>query len=173
MINAEKYKKQLRNVNRDTAMFDRWGFNKREKTFTPCGCIFCKECAMNELKDKQGEKDYVGCNHARMTWLLSEYKEPINLTELEYKILKFIADNTSNMYISRTKTGNIFLHRGKPKKDKVNEMWIGEYPTSLIPFNKLFRFIMWEDEKPYSINDILKHSRVIDDNIVVHKIVDE
>lgn len=165
MINAEKYKKQLRSVNRDTAMFERWGFNKRKKTFTPCGCIFCKECAMNELKEKQEEKDYVGCNHARITWLLSEYVEPIILTELEYNILKFIADNTSNIYITRTKTGNIFLHGGKPKKDKVNELWIGEHPTSLIPFNKLFKFIVWEDEDPRAIKDILKNCEVVEDDL--------
>ena len=64
-------------------------------------------------------------------------------------------EDTRNMYITRNKMGNLYLHNGKPKNDKVNGLWIGEYPTSLIPFNKLFKFITWEDEEPYEIKDIL------------------
>jgi hypothetical protein len=173
MTNAEKYKEQLRNVNRDTATFERWGFDKRIKAFTPCGCIFCKNCAMNELKEKQGEKDYVGCNHARMTWLLSEYEEPIMLTELEYNILKFIADNTNNIYIARDMKGSLFLYEQEPKKMITDNFWIGRGVTPLTPFDKLFRFVMWEDKEPYSIKEILKHCRVIGDNIAVHKVGDE
>lgn len=174
MINAEKYKKQLRNVNRDTAMFERWGFNKRKKTFTPCGCIFCKECAMNELKEKQEEKDYVGCNHARITWLLSEYVEPIIITELEYKILKFIADNTKYMYIARDKNGCLNAYTSEPKKLEDFKIWRSYSKfVSLDLFKNLFTFIKWENEEPYTVKDILKNCRVIDDNIVIHKIVDE
>lgn len=172
MINADKYKEELRTLNSNKD-FERWGVDKKTNKFCPCCGLACKNCVMHAIEDEHERKNYVGCNHARMKWMLSEYVEPIILMELEYKILKFLADNTNNMYISRTKTGNIFLHRGNPKKDKENGLWIGEYPTSLIPFNKLFKFITWEDEEPYSINDILKNCRVIDDNIVIHKIVDE
>lgn len=117
MINAEKYKKELRNVNRDTVMFERWGSDKRTKAFTPCGCIYCKNCVMHDLKNEEDErKNYVGCNHARMKWLLSEYVEPIMLTELEYRMLKFIADNTRHVYIARDKRGGLFLYDTEPKK---------------------------------------------------------
>ena len=163
MINAEKYKDELKSLN-DADKLWCSAFDKRNMTFDSCLNVKCENCAFNNKK---------GCNNGRYNWLLSEYKKPIILTELEYNILKFIADNTSSMYMTRTKQENIFLHKSKPKKDKVNEMWFGEYPTSLIPFNKLFQFITWEDEEPYSINDILKNCRVIDDNIVIHKIVDE
>ena len=163
MINAEKYKDELKLLN-DADKLWCSGFDKRNMTFDSCLNVKCENCAFNGGK---------GCNNARYNWLLSEYKKPIILIELEYNILKFIADNTKNMYMSRTKKGNIYLHKSKPKKDKVNGLWIGEYPTSLIPFNKLFQFIMWEDEESYSINDVLKNCMVIDDNIVVHKIVDE
>lgn len=162
MINAEKFKKELRNVNMDTVMFERWGFDKRTKTFTPCGCIYCKNCAMNELKDKQGEKDYVGCNHARMTWLLSEYVEPITLTELEYNILKFLKDETKHLYIARDKKGNLYLYDFEPRKSIEDEWWFGKGAIPLTPLNKLFKFIMWEDKEAYAIGDILKRCEVKD-----------
>lgn len=163
MINAEKYKDELKSLN-DADKLWCSAFNKYDMTFDSCLNVKCENCAFSGGK---------GCRVERYNWLLSEYVKTTIITKLEYKILNLIADNTSNMYISRNKTGNLFLHRGKPKKDKVNEMWIGECTTSLFPFNKLFRFIMWQDEEPYAINDILKHCRVIDDNIVIHKIVEE
>lgn len=172
MINAEKYKKELRNVNRDTTMFERWGFDKKTNKFRPCGCIYCKGCAMYDLKDEEDErKNYVGCNHARMRWLLSEYEEPITLTELEYKILKFLADNTKHMYIARDKKGTLYLYDVEPRKNKIDAWWIGKGATLLNAFDKLFRFVKWEDEEAYPIKEILKHCRVVGENIVVHEVV--
>ena len=159
MINAEKYKDELKTLNDSDELWYS-GFDKRNMTFDSCINVKCENCAFNGGK---------GCNNARYNWLLSEYKEPIIITEIEYNILKYLADNTEYMYIVRTKKGNIYLHKSKSK----NGLLIGEYPTSLIPFNKLFKFITWEVKEPYSINDILKNCRVISDNIVIHKIVDE
>ena len=162
MINAEKFKKEINKLNNDFGLAD---------NVVDCETLGCRNCRFSNFNNSND--GIIFCSTRKVKWLLSEYKKPIILTELEYNILKFLADKTSNMYISRTKQENIFLHKSKPKKDKVNEMWIGEYPTSLIQFNKLFKFITWEDEEPYSINDILKNCRLIDDNIVIHKIVDE
>ena len=155
MLNAEKYKDELKSLN-DADKLWCSAFDKHNMTFGSCLNVKCENCAFNGRK---------GCNNARYNWLLSEYVEPINLTELEYKILKFIADNTSNMYISRNKRGNLYLHNCEPKKDKINGLWICEYPNPLIPFNKLFGFIMWEDEEPYSINDILENCVVVEDDL--------
>ena len=166
MINAEKFKKELRNINRDTTMFERWGIDKRTNKFHPCGCIYCKDCVMHDLRDEEDQKNYVGCNHARMAWLLSEYEEPIMLTELEYNILKYIADNTRHIYIARDKRGSLYLYDNEPKKSETNEWWVGRGTTPITPFNKLFRFIMWEDEKAYTINYILKHC-IVDGCMVV------
>lgn len=153
MINAEKYRDELKSLN-DADRLWYTAFDKYNMTLCDCSDVECENCAFNSEE---------GCNNARYNWLLSEYVEPIILSELEYNILKFIAYNTNNMYMSRTKTGNIFLHEGKPKKDKSNGLWIGEYSASLIPFNKLFKFITWSDEEPYSINYILKRCEVVED----------
>lgn len=159
MLNAEKHRDQLLKFveeNHDSL----FGLDKNSEPIS-CTVSRCNNCQFGFKKSKYVEG--YSCSAAKIKWLLSEYKEPVKLTRLEYEILKFIADNTSNMYISRSKTGNIFLHRGKPKKNKVYEMWIGEYTTSLIPFNKLFQFVQWSDEKPRAIKDILDNCEVIED----------
>lgn len=161
MINAEKFKKELRNLNRDTVMFERWGFDKRTNTVHPCGCIYCKNCAMYDMKDEEDErKNYVGCNRARVSWLLSEYEEPIMLTEFEYKILKFLADNTNLLYIARDKKGTLCLYEQEPSKSDTEPWWVGKGTTLLSAFDKLFKFVKWEDEEAYPINEILKHCKV-------------
>lgn len=170
MINAEKYKKDLRAVNRNTAYYERWGVNKKTNSFVPCGCLFCKDCVMYDLKDNKDEKNYVGCNHARITWMLSEYVEPIKLTETEYTILKFLADNTKHMYIARDRKGSLYLYDIEPRKSDTEDWWIGHGATQFIPFNKLFKFITWEDGKAYSIKEILKHCHVLGNTVIVHEV---
>lgn len=154
MINAEKFKKEINKLNNDFGLAD---------NIVDCETLGCRNCRFSNFNNSNDE--IIFCSTRKVKWLLSEYREPIILTELEYNILKFIADNTSNIYITRTKTGNIFLHGGKPKKDKVNGLWIGEHPTSLIPFNKLFKFIVWEDEDPRAIKDILDNCEVIENDL--------
>lgn len=152
MLNAERFKEEINKCNNDFGLTD---------NIVHCETLGCRNCRFSNFNNSNDE--IIFCSTRKVKWLLSEYVEHITLMELEYKILKYIADNTSNIYITRTKTGNIFLHRGKPKKDKVNGLWIGEYPTSLIPFNKLFKFIAWEDKDPRAIKDILDNCEVIED----------
>ena len=161
MINAEKYKDELKSLNDKDKLWCS-AFDKRNMIFDSCLNVKCENCAFN-----CGE----GCNNGRYNWLLSEYKKPIILIELEYKILKYLADNTKYMYIARDKSGFLGVYHNKP--DKLNDAW-GCYGTTccLNVFTKLCQFVKFEDKEPYSINDILKNCRVIDDNIVIHKIAD-
>lgn len=161
MINAERFKDELRTLN-STKEFERWGFDRIANKFCTCGGLACKNCVMHAIESDEDRKIYVGCGHARTKWMLSEYKEAIVLTELEYKILKFLADNTKHMYIARDKKGTLYLYDFEPRKSKVDEWWIGKGATPFTPFNKLFRFVMWENEELYSIKEILKHCEVKD-----------
>ena len=163
MINAEKYKDELKSLN-DADKLWCSAFDKRNMTFDSCLNVKCENCSFNGGKD---------CNNGRYNWLLSEYVEPILLTELEYNIIKFIKDNTKISYIARDKDGTLFLYDSEPHKSKANDWWLGKGSTPFTPFNKMLSFIKWEDEEPYSINDVLKNCMVISDNIVIHKIVDE
>ena len=162
MINAEKFKDELKSLN-DADKLWHTAFDKHNMTLCDCTDVKCENCGFN---------GYKFCNNGRYNWLLSEYKKPIILSELEYNILKYLSDNTEYMYISRDKSCFLGVYHNKP--DKLNNAW-GCYGTTghLNVFTKLFQFVKWEDEEPYSINDILKNCRVISDNIVIHKIVDE
>lgn len=145
MLNAEKYKDELKSLN-DADKLWCSAFNKHNMTFGSCLDVECENCAFNSKK---------GCNNGRYNWLLSEYKKPIILTELEYNILKFISDNTRHMYIARDCNGNIFLYDVKPKKSKSDHLWIGSGVCHTVMFNKLFQFVQWEDEDPTSIQEVL------------------
>ena len=83
--------------------------------------------------------------------LLWERKEIPQLTEDEKIILKNIPKKYK--YIARDKSGLIFLCSKKPSK--CDYSWIG-YNDIAFPFDHLFQFIKWEDEEPYSIEDLLK-----------------
>lgn len=166
MTNAERYKDLLRKLYNSK---ERWAIEKDTNKFAPCSEMGCSNCVLYDLSEED-HNYYIGCSHARTKWMLSEYEEPITLTELEYKILKFLADNTKHMYIARDKKGTLYLYDVEPRKNKIDAWWIGKGATLLNAFDKLFRFVKWEDEEAYPIKEILKHCRVIDENIVMHEV---
>ena len=83
--------------------------------------------------------------------LLWERKEKPKLTEDEKVILRNLPKKYK--WIARDKSGLIFLCSKKPSK--CNYSWIG-YNDIAFPYYHLFQFIKWEDEEPYSIEDLLK-----------------
>lgn len=143
MLNAEKYKDELKSLNEVDKLWYS-AFNKRNMTFGSCLNVKCENCAFNGGK---------GCNNARYNWLLSEYIEPIEVSEFEYNIFKYIADETRYMYIARDKKGSLYLYDAEPRKGDF--WWSGNGATQFIVFNKLFQFIKWEDTEPIAIKDIL------------------
>lgn len=147
MVNAEKYRDKLLKFikERDAGSFT---FSKGEEgKFWQCGGRRCSECGMS--------KERSNCTVARLKWLLSEYKEPIKLTKLEYDILKHLSYNTKYLYITRDRCNGLFLYGMEPTKG--DDHWNGKYYAGMSAFNKLFQFIQWEDEKPTSIKEVLKN----------------
>lgn len=156
MINAEKYRNELLKFieKRDAGSFT---FSKCEEgNFWQCGGRRCSECGMS--------KERSNCTVARLNWLLSEYKEPIKVSELEYDILKYLADNTKHMYITRNKNGNLYIFDIEPRKSKADDLWTGRGTSWFGVFNKLFQFVQWEDSEPTAIEDVLGNCEVIDDD---------
>ena len=145
MLNAEKYKGELKKLN-DADKLWCSAFDKHNMTFDSCLNVKCENCAFNCGK---------GCDNGRYNWLLSEYIEHIDVSEFEYNILKYLADETKYMYIARDKKGSLYLYDFEHCNSNTENWWIGKGATQLTPFNKLFKFITWEDDKPTSIKDIL------------------
>ena len=84
--------------------------------------------------------------------LLWERKETPQLTEDEKVILRNLPKDYK--WITRDKNGTICVFNGKPYKHRF--VWDGQFMGVLALFQHLFNFIKWEDEEPYSIEDLLE-----------------
>lgn len=149
MLNAEKFKKEI------LAMMDkndRFAIDNKN-VLRKCVDLKCSECLFGEGL----------CYFERMKWLLSEYKEPIKVSKVEYEILKYLSDNTKYMYIVRDGNGNIFLYDIEPQKNMVNDWWSGRYMHGMVMFNKLFQFVQWKDSTPTPIKEVLENCEVVED----------
>lgn len=152
MLNAEKFKDEILAKVDKTERFAIETNN--QNVLRNCIDLECSECLFNEGTGL--------CYFERMKWLLSEYKEPIKLSKLEYDILKYLSDNTIHMYIVRDGNGNIFLYDEEPQKSKSVFWWTGRGMCHMNMFNKLFQFVQWEDEEPTSIKEVLENCEVVD-----------
>ena len=83
--------------------------------------------------------------------VLWERKEKPQLTGAEKEILRNLPKEYK--WIARDKNGSIFLYIDKPVK---RNFWFDDFGTIRLPFDHLFQFIKWEDEEPYSIEELLE-----------------
>ena len=96
------------------------------------------------------------CFDKLFKWLNEEYKEPIKLTQTEYHILKGLEEKYK--YIVRNDDVKLFVVSKKPYRDEFGYWNITSTSCveTLIAFSHLFKFIKWEDEEPYSVEELLK-----------------
>ena len=154
MLNAEKWKKEILDITERGYYF---AVSKDGQNIVrSCDGLRCENCIFDE-----GDRCDCGCNYSRMKWMLSEYKEPIKLTKLEYDILKYISDNTKYLYITRDRSNRLFLYSMEPTKGDGYRQ--GKYYAGMSAFNKLFQFIKWEDSTPTPIKDVLDNCEVVND----------
>lgn len=153
MLNAEKYRAEI--LGKDC----KFGLSNRI-----CKCCY-EECATCVFSLENNPNDGLSnaCTIRKVKWLLSEYKEPVKLSKLEYDILKYLSDNTLHMYIVRDGNGNIFLYDVEPEKSKSAPWWTGRGMCHMGMFNKLFQFIQWGDSEPTSIEYVLNNCEVVND----------
>ena len=154
MLNAEKYKKLILDLTEGGYYF---AVRKdRQNIARDCDGLKCEDCIFDEEED-------CGCSYSRMKWLLSEYKEPIKLTRLEYEILKHVQKKGFN-FITRNKCNNLFIHEVKPIKPDGSIGWCTTSKSYLLyAFNDLLQFVKWEDEEPKKIKDVLDNCEVVED----------
>ena len=154
MLNAEKYKDEIMDKNYDFGLSNKFVDCKYEECAT---CIFCVE---NNPNDKFKNN----CTARKVKWLLSEYKESVKLTEIEYYILKWAKENTEFKFLVRLKNGNLCAYSEKPFKDNQHRVWANKENVNsrLSMFNDLFEFINCEDSEPTSIEDVLNNCEVVE-----------
>ena len=153
MINAEKYRDEILNNYSK-------GFSIIDSHIDDCESIACESCLFSNSKNDDG---YLTCINRKVKWLLSEYKEPVKLTEIEYYILKWAKENTEFKYLVRLKNGNLCAYSKKPFKDNQHRVWANKENVNsrLSMFNDLFEFINCEDSEPTSIQEVLSNCEVI------------
>lgn len=150
MLNAEKYKNEI--LEKSNVVFD-FLISKDRHTIEKClgvcdNCIFCNI----------GEH----CSNVKVKWLLSEYKDPIKLTELEHGILEYLLEKRQYRFIVRERNDCLYIYKSKPKKEA--DSWGSlSLNNELGLFNNLFQFVQWEDSKPISIEDVLGNCEVVND----------
>ena len=83
--------------------------------------------------------------------LLWERKETPKLTEDEKVFLRNVPKEYK--WIARDLSGLVYIFIERPEKGQA--IWYG-CGQPMIPFYHLFQFIKWEDEEPYSIEELLK-----------------
>lgn len=149
MLNAEKFRKEIlenSNVVSDFSM------SKDKHAIKKCLGV-CKDCFFHDLGDH--------CSNIKVKWLLSEYKEPVKLSRLEYEILKW-AKKEGYKYITRDEDCELCTFQSEP--EKLNIAWdCCDVYTELPLFKKSFQFIQWADEKPTLIQSILDNCEVVED----------
>lgn len=153
MLNAERFKEEINKHNNEFGLAD---------NIVDCGTLGCRNCRFSRLNNSDGV--IIMCSTRKVKWLLSEYKEPVKLSKLEYDILKYLSDNTVHMYIVRDGNGNICLYDAEPKKSGNGDWWVGRGVHGMVMFDKLFQFIKWEDSTPTPIKEVLENCEVVDDD---------
>ena len=99
------------------------------------------------------------CLRLSLLELLEEYKEPVKLTRFEYEYLKVAKENEYN-FIARDKDNRLYGTSEKPKKYNITWASSGAY---IVMFKSMFKFVKWEDEEPWNIDNILDNCEVMQD----------
>lgn len=153
MLNIEDFKEEM--IEKDGSTF---GIEAVTHKVLNCVGFDCHKCLF------RGD-----CGRKRWDWLLSEKKDVIVVTKLEYDILKFALENGCR-YITRAECGMVEVHKEKPsmKPNKIFGFHWGMKGERMDLFNNMFDFCKWvgeEKSEPMLIKDILEECEVLRNEI--------
>ena len=155
MLNAERFRNELLEILSENRYIE---VDKYDRKIRKCTGNNCPKCMFGITALGKGRDS---CSIAAMLWLLSEYKEPVKLTRLEYEFLKW-SEKKGHKYIVRDKINHLFIFKDAPIKRE--NCWVPESSyCSIALFDNLFKFIKQEDEEPRAIKDILENCVVVED----------
>ena len=144
MLKIEKLKDQILNYDNSDDFLECWLYQITTNSYdnkNSCSNSTCSECLKISLLK-----------------LLEEYKEPIKLTKFEYEHLK-VAKRERFNFIARDGDGRSFLYKNKPLKS--SDEWIVASKDCCRILDSLFKFVKWEDQYPWDIDEILSNCEVI------------
>ena len=146
MKNKEKFAKEIIDV---ACKGDIIAVTKDNKV-VGCDDIYCEQCLF-DIDNLCHREDNI-----LYRWAESEYVEKPTITSREEKFLGSLLPKYK--YIARDNNDALYVHYNKPIRDDKNEVWVSDN-TDYIPesiFGSIFHFIKWENEEPWSIEDLKK-----------------
>lgn len=146
MLKIEKIKKEIKNYDTNNNVYFGCYLANFESNidYEESDClknILCSECLRLSLLN-----------------LLEEYKETVKLSKFEYEYLK-VAKKEGFNFIARDKNNRLYGFEKQPTKG--NAMW-GSRGDYVGMFKSTFKFVKWEDEEPWNIDNILANCEVIE-----------
>ena len=109
-----------------------------------CMGLECKECDFKGLYGK--------CNPKRFGWLYAEHTELPKLTKRE----RAFCEAAQTGWIARDENGELYWFAEGFEVDKLQRTWNSAEYSKISTMGLCFCFVKWEDEKPWSIEDLLK-----------------
>lgn len=146
MKNFEKFETEIMRIVRE-------GHNIAIQNGFPVRCenISCVKC------DCYGTGEQ--CRDKRREWMESEYKERPKLTKKERKFLELLEGK--DIWMVRNKIGTLYIYTIRPVKGC--DDWSASGYVCTVRYYGIFdvleiefKFIQWEDEEPWDIEELLK-----------------
>lgn len=152
MKNREKFAKEIL----DIACSDRSIAVTKDNKVVCCADINCESCMFDNCIKHIGRSR--ACSDRLREWSESEYVEKPTITSKEKKLLDLLLAKWK--YIARDADETLYVFDLLPSKKnswRIESVLIcNYYNISENLFGKMFDFIKWEDEKPWSIEDLKK-----------------
>ena len=150
MKNREKFAKEIL----DIACNGRSIAVTKENKIVYCSNISCESCMFDSCGKHIGRSQ--ACSDRLREWAESEYveKKP-TITSREKNFLDALLSNCC--YIARDKDNSLYVYYDKPIRG--NKLWISDYACNELlkdMYGSMFDFIKWEDEEPWSVEDLKK-----------------
>lgn len=121
--------------------------SKLDGSIFACNEDECEQCICCNGRDEE----LIPCDVTLMRWLMSEYKPEPVLTQREKHFVEFAQEG----YVARDKDGAISFYESQ-RPVKVDVRWRPFNPEIYMPDCGDFPFITWEDEEPWSVEDLRK-----------------
>lgn len=145
MKNKEKYAKEILDIACNGGSIA----VTKENKIVYCSNISCESC-MFKCSD-------LGCSDRLREWSESEYVEKPTITSKEKAFLDTLISDCK--YIAKDRNNDLYVYYNKPRRNSMNKSWTDDsnyFYVSRNMFGDMFDFIKWEDEKPWSIEDLKK-----------------
>lgn len=152
MKNREKFAKEIL----DIACSDRSIAVTKDNKVVCCADINCESCMFDNCIKHIGRSR--SCSDRLREWSESEYIEKLTITSKEKNFLDALLSDCK--YIARDFNNDLYIYYNKPRRNSMNEAWTTDdsnyFYVSRNMYGDMFDFIKWEDEKPWSIEDLKK-----------------